>query len=205
MRGVAIYFTSRLCSFGAREVHLSISKEINFRCLKGTLVQYPPEVQIIADAITSLPGVTDCICRPRPLEDFKPSDLSLPGDFGDLPQAAIIRTGGGRAKEVLFQTEVILNRSPGAWLTIEFLAWWARDWGRSGHEIQMRPMALPPMGTEIQLGNTLSFLIEYFLLETDDSYEDTLAIAAEMGTSIAQAFEYYQECFESPVAFEEGP
>lgn len=98
----------------------------------------------------------------------------------------------------MIQTEVFLDRSPGAWLSLEFLAWWVRDWGRSGHEIQMRPMALPPKAFDVQLGRTLKFFIEYFVIDDGDSFEKTLAIVAEMGESIAENFAIYRECFEKP-------
>ena len=65
----------------------------------------------------------------------------------------------------------------------------------------MRPMALPPKAYEIQLGRTLKFFIEYFVLEDGDSYDKTLAIAEEMGKSIAENFEEYRECFEKPAEF----
>jgi hypothetical protein len=161
----------------------------------------PPQVQTLVDAISALPGVAACFCGPKPLGEFDPSHLSLPGEFGDLPQAAMLRTGGGREREVLIQTEVIFDRSPEAWLSIEFLAWWVRDWGRSGHEIQMRPMALPPKAYDIQLGRTLKFFIEYFVIEEGDSYDKTLRVAAEMGESIAASSELYQECFKTPAEF----
>lgn len=161
----------------------------------------PPQVQSLADSISALPRVAACFCRPRPLAQIEPSDLSLPGDFGDLPQAIIRRTDGGRNNEVLLQVEVILDRSSEAWLSIEFLAWWVRDWGRSGHDIQMRPMALPPKAFEIQLGRTLKFFIEYFLVEDGESYEKTLATAGAMGESIAKNFEQYRDCFEHPAEF----
>ena len=164
-------------------------------------MELPPQVQSLVNAISVLPGVAGCFCRPRPLAQFEVSHLSLPGEFGDLPQAIIMRTGGGRKNEVMIQVEVILDRSPGAWLSIEFLAWWVRDWGRSGHEIQMRPMALPPKAYEIQLGCTLKFFIEYFVIEDGDSYDKTLAVAAEMGKSIAENFEQYRACFENPAEF----
>jgi hypothetical protein len=135
------------------------------------------------------------------LAEFKPEHLSLPGEFGDLPQAVIRRTNGGREKEVMLQAEVILDRSAEAWLSIEFLAWWVRDWGRSGRDIQMRPMALPPKAYEIQLGRTLKFFIEYFVLEEDDSFGKTLEVAAEMGESIAENYRDYRECFEKPAEF----
>ena len=96
---------------------------------------------------------------------------------------------------------MILDRSPQAWLTIEFLAWWVRDWGRAGHQIQMRPMALPPKAYEIQLGRTLKFFIEYFVIEEGVSYAGTLQIAGQMGESIAENVESYKECFENPAVF----
>jgi hypothetical protein len=162
----------------------------------------PPQVQTLVNAVSALPGVAGCFCRPRPLGPIEVSNLSLPGEFGDLPQAIVMRTNGGRESEVMIQVEVILDRSPGAWLSIEFLAWWVRDWGRSGHEIQMRPMALPPKAYQIQLGRTLKFFIEYFVIEPGESLDKTLAIISEMGESIAENFLHYRECFDNPAKFE---
>jgi hypothetical protein len=164
-------------------------------------MELPPQVQRLVEAVSALPGVAGCFCNPKPLAGIDISDLSLPGEFGDLPQAAIMRTNGGRANEVMIQVEVILDRSPDAWLSLEFLAWWVRDWGRSGHEIQMRPMALPPKAYEIQLGRTLKFFIEYFVTEEADSYDKTLEVAGEMGESIASSFKLYEECFRNPAKF----
>ena len=155
----------------------------------------------MTDAISSLPGVAGCFCGPRPLADIGVAELSLPGEFADLPQVAIKRTNGGRENEVMIQTEVIFDRSPGAWLSIEFLAWWVRDWARSGHEIQMRPMALPPKAYEVQLGRTLKFFIEYFVIEDGDSYDNTLQAAGEMAESIVDSVEQYKECFENSAEF----
>lgn len=101
----------------------------------------------------------------------------------------------------MLQTEVIFDRSPEAWLSLEFLAWWVRDWGRSRHDIQMRPMALPPRVQNIQLGRMLKFFIEYFVIEEGESYDNTLAVAGDMAKSIAQCFDLYSDCFENPVEF----
>ena len=164
-------------------------------------MELPAQVQSLVDAISELPGVAGCFCRPKPLAEVEVDHLSLPGEFGDLPQAIIMRTDGGRENEVMIQAEVIFDRSPEAWLSLEFLAWWVRDWGRSGHEIQMRPMALPPKTYEIQLGRMLKFFIEYFVVEDGDSYDKTLAVSGEMGESIAKNFELYAECFATPAEF----
>ena len=165
-------------------------------------MQYPPQVQQLVDAISALPGVAGCFCSPKPLEDIGPDDLSLPGEFGDLPQVAVRRTNGGIENEVMIQTEVIFDRSPEAWVSLEFLAWWVRDWGRSGHNIQMRPMALPPKAYEVQLGRTLKFFIEYFLIEETENYATTLGVAAEMAESIVENVQDYADCFENPAPFE---
>ena len=77
-------------------------------------LELPNEVQALVDAISALPGVVGCFCGPKLLSQFELSNLSLPGEFGDLPQAILRRTGGGRDKEVMIQTEVILDRSPEA-------------------------------------------------------------------------------------------
>ena len=162
---------------------------------------YPSQVQQLIDSISRLPGVVGCFCSLEGLDGVEPGHLSLPGEFGDLPQVAIHRTGGGRTNEVMIQTEVILDRSPQAWLTLEFLAWWVRDWARSGYEIQMRPMALPPKAHEIQLGRTLKFFIEDFLIEDGEQFDKSLEAAAAMGDSITSNFEDYDECFQNPAEF----
>jgi hypothetical protein len=164
-------------------------------------MELPPQVQTLVDAISALPGVAGCFCFVKPLAGIESSSLSLPGEFGELPQAAIMRTNCGRENVILFQTEVIFDRSPEAGVSLEFLAWWVRDWARSGYEIQMRPTALPPKAYEIQLGRTLKFFIEMFLIEDGDSYGKTLKMANEMGESIASNFEDYGECFANPADF----
>ncbi len=164
-------------------------------------MEFPSQVQKLVDAISALPGVVACFCSPKPLAGINVGDLSLPGEFANLPQVALMRTDGGLNHEVMVQTEVIFERSSEAWLSLEFLAWWVRDWGRSGHQIQMRPMALPPKGYDIQLGRTLKFFIEYFLIEDGDHYEKTLIAVDQMGQSIASSFEIYAECFSNPVEF----
>ncbi len=64
----------------------------------------------------------------------------------------------------------------------------------------MRPMALPRRLTRLAWAHSQVFL-EYFVIEEGDSYDKTLAIVAEMGESIAESFEQYQECFENPAVF----
>jgi len=102
----------------------------------------PAQVQGLTDSISALPGVAGCFRHPKPLMKVLLSHFSFPGEFGDLPQVAIRRTNGGLKNEVMIQTEIIFDRSAEAWISLEFLAWWVRDWARSGHQIQMRLLAL---------------------------------------------------------------
>lgn len=162
----------------------------------------PTQVQTLVSAISDLPGVAACFCGPKQLEGVDARCLSFPGEFGDLPQVAILRTDGGLENEVMIQTEVIFERNSDAWISLEFLAWWVRDWARSGHQIQMRPTALPPKAYEIQLGRMLKFFIEYFLIDPSESYERTLEVAQEMGESITDARKSYSDCFANPAKFE---
>lgn len=164
-------------------------------------MEFPPQVQALIDAVRALPGVAGCFCSPKPIPPGETRYLSLPGELAEFPQVAIRRTDGGLPNEVLIQTEVIFERSADGWVSLEFLAWWVRDWARSGHQIQMRPTALPPKAYEIQLGRTLKFFIEYFVIEAGDSYDKSLEVAGEMGESIADSFQSYAECFDSPAEF----
>lgn len=164
-------------------------------------MELPAQVQTLVDAVQALPGVAGCFCSPKPIPAGEIRYLSLPGEFAEFPQVAIRRTDGGLPNEILIQTEIIFDRSAQAWISLEFLAWWVRDWARSGHQIQMRPTALPPKAYEIQLGRTLKFFIEYFVIEPGESYDKSLQVAEEMGHSIADSFRCYAECFDSPAEF----
>lgn len=164
-------------------------------------MDYPPQVQSLIDAISALPGIAGCFCGPVPLEGTEVDHLSLPGEFGDLPQVAIMRTDGGRPREVMVRIEVVFDRTSDGWLSLEFLAWWVRDWARSGHQIQMRPTAMPPKAHTIQLGRMLKFFIEYFLVEESDTYDNTLSVVEEMAESIRSSLETYRECFENSAEF----
>ena len=162
------------------------------------MAELPPPVQRLMDVIHNLPGVLDVGIYPKSLDGTEVSDLSLPGEFGDLPQVAIMRTEGGRPNEQMVIVDISFQRTAEAWLTLEFLSWWVRDSARSGDEIQLRCTALPPKAYEIQLGRTLKILIEHFFVDESEDWSKGLAIVQEMAESIQFSFELYAECFESP-------
>lgn len=167
------------------------------------MTEGPQEVLKLMALLEGLPGVREALVIPKSLDGVSPSDLSLPGEFGDLPQVAIMRTDGGRTGETLICCQLHFDRSADAMLTIEFLAWWVRDWARSGHMIQMRANALPPRAHEIQFGRTLNFLIEYFLINEGDDNSKLLETVGEMAESLESSIAEYEDCFDNPVDFEE--
>jgi hypothetical protein len=69
-------------------------------------------------------------------------------------------------------------------LTLEFLAWWVRDLSRSGDQIQLRPMAIPPKAYDVQLGRTLKFIIDHFIICPDDGNDAALQMMQERADSL---------------------
>jgi Sel1 repeat len=160
--------------------------------------QYPEAVQALHDAIDRLPGVTGIDLGIRRLDDVSEQALSLPGEFGDLPHLAIRRTKGGLADEVLVTAEVRLEQSFAGWIALEFLAWWVRDLSRSGHWVQMRPLALPPIAYGTQLGRTLKFAIEFFFINLEASNDPVLVQIAGHATSLNRNIDDYAPAIDRP-------
>jgi hypothetical protein len=126
----------------------------------------------------------------KSLERFGPETYSLPGEFGDMPHALLRRSNGGLPNEAWANTEITLTRDGAGWLTLEFLAWWVRDQSRGGELIQMRPMALPPKGFDVQLGRTLKFIIDHFAVCPDDP-TPMLQLLESRGAELSQAIDIY--------------
>jgi hypothetical protein len=132
------------------------------------------QIERLNRVLRTLPGVEEFDADHTPLEDFDLALLSLV-DFGDLPHAAIRRTNGGLPGEALGQVFVRLSPTLDSWRTLEFISWQVRDWSRAGRNIQMRPRALPPVaGERIQLGSTLSVIIDFFVTGLDSDPESLL-------------------------------
>lgn len=130
--------------------------------------EYPDEVDAFHAVLNTLPGVVDVGTGVDDLSEFPVDSFSLPGEMGDLPHALLRRTSGGLPDEAWAHTEVVFDKSTEAWLSLEFLAWWVRDQSRGGEEIQLRALALPPRAREVQLGQTLTFVIDQFAICPED-------------------------------------
>lgn len=116
----------------------------------------PPEVQKLHSAIDSIPGVTDVLVGKADLSDLQASDLSLV-PYGDLPLGSLRRTKGGLASEVLVSVSFGITRDEQGLRALEFISWWVRDAARGTEPIQIRSLALPPIGE--QFGTSLRFTI----------------------------------------------
>lgn len=167
--------------------------------------EYPPQVERLKQAVLSLPGAAACEIGLKSLDQFSPDDLSLPGDFADLPQVAIYRTGGGKEGEMIVQVEVMFKQSYLGWVALEFLAWWVRDQARSGEAMQLRALALPPKAYDRQLGRTLKFILEVFLANPEGDMSLILAKTDALAEDIEESIEMYREEIDNPVTQADAP
>ena len=150
----------------------------------------PEPVRRLTKALESLAGVREVDIGLRALDGIGLRELSLPGEFGDLPHATIRRTGGGLPGESLVTAEIRFTQDHTGWVALEFLAWWVRDLSRSGEIVQMRPLALPPVAYGTQLGRTLRCVIELFAVAPDGDPEPILAKVAELADSLEAKLTY---------------
>jgi len=102
------------------------------------------------------------------------------------------RTSGGLDQEALIQFEFYVKPTPQGWRTLEFIAWFVRDQGRGGRQIQLRPYALPPqVGQNIQLGHTLRWHIDLFCPNSGADLSPELAQIHEIATTLSAAVDIY--------------
>jgi hypothetical protein len=152
---------------------------------------YPPQVETLHAALRRLVAVGEVRTGLKNLAEYEPRTYSFPGEFGDLPHALLRQTGGGLVGEMWANTEFELSRDEAGWLTLEFLAWWVRDLSRSGRQIQLRPMALPPRAYEVQLGRTLKFIIDRFVVCPGDDITPVLVELQDRGESLSGNIDDY--------------
>jgi hypothetical protein len=154
--------------------------------------QYPPEVEAFHAALKRLAAVDQVDTGLKSLAQFGPETYSMPGEFGDIPHALLRRSNGGLPNEAWANTEITLTRDEAGWLTLEFLAWWVRDQSRGGELIQMRALALPPKGREVQLGRTLKFVIDHFAVCPDEA-SPMLRLFKARAADLSQSIDLYAD------------
>jgi hypothetical protein len=160
---------------------------------------YPEPVQRMHDTIAALPGVRSVELGIQRIEETSVHALSLPGEFADLPHVAIRRTKGGLKDETLVTATIVFDPSREGWVALEFLAWWVRDQSRAGEQVQLRALALPPVGYATQLGRTLKFVVEWFFIDGSEDGEPILKKMGKLAESLASNRSDYEQALANPV------
>jgi len=168
------------------------------------MTKLPDQVEAFHKAMRRLVAVKEVTTGLKNLTAYTPDTYSFPGEFGDLPHALLRRTGGGLENEAWANTEFELSGDEPGWLTLEFLAWWVRDLSRSGEQIQLRPMALPPKAYEVQLGRTLKFILDHFVICDGDSNDPALRMMQELADSLDTSIDLYAEVLGKLACSREG-
>lgn len=156
---------------------------------------YPIEIEAFHQALQQLKGIQDVCSGMDVLNGLQVEELSLP-DYAHLPLAALLRTNGSLAGELIIQFEFTIDKSPESLVSLEFLSWFVRDQSRNKKQIQLCPFALPPQtAAGRQLGSTLKFHIDCFFVEAGDSPQPVLDKIADMATSL----KLFSKLYEIPV------
>lgn len=156
-------------------------------------IAYLQEVHALHDALKRLPGVIDVGSDIDNLQALTAADLAQV-TYGHLPHAALRRTDGGLADEVLVQIQFRIEQSAAGWRSLEFLAWFIRDEARSGEFLQLRPFALSPMIDGVtRLGQTLGFHIDLFCEQTGGDLVPVLSKVADLSRDLNTAIDMYAD------------
>jgi len=160
----------------------------------------PPE-QVIAleSAFRSVPGISEASVEKHyySKEDLiKLEELNFGGKYADLPIAMLKRSEGNPQNEVLIVVEFRIEMKEQGLKALEFLSWWVRDQSRSGENLQIRTIGLPPMaGDKIQLGNTLRFWFEAYIVTESEDIKLVLAEMGKLANSINENLKFYEKAF----------
>jgi hypothetical protein len=151
----------------------------------------PAEVQELRRTLVRLPGVVEVGIQPTSLVGLDVGLLSR-SEMADLPSGALRRTGGGLPGETVIQVWIKMDKRPESWITLEFLAWYVRDSCRAGDVAQMRVRGLPPrVADQVQAGETLLFVIEWFVIHPDGDVESLLRRIREEAGSLDRSMSVY--------------
>jgi hypothetical protein len=147
----------------------------------------PPEVQKLQQAVESIPGITDAAVGKAHLADIPEADFGLL-PYGDLPLGVLRRTKGGLDHEVVIAINFGISADVKGLKALEFISWWVRDAARGAEPIQVRSLALPPVGDQ---SGTLRFNIDYFHVDPDEDLDRLLARLAELAEDLESAKRLY--------------
>lgn len=152
---------------------------------------YPVEVEAFQQTIGKLKGMASVESGVENLEGVESEALG-DIDCSHLPHAALLRTRGGLAGEILCQVEFVIDRTSDGLDALAFLAWFIRDQARGGTKVQLRPFALPPESPQgRQLGTSLKFHIDLFQDGITETLDPLFATLKEMTKVLELAIALY--------------
>jgi hypothetical protein len=156
----------------------------------------PAEVRQLSTTVESINGVKDVEVRRTLLDGLAIEDLMLPGPTADLPIAAIRRTSGGLPNENLISVFFSIDRNEAGLKALEFFSWWVRDQSRGGENVQIRSIGLPPIIQDRkQLGSTLRFSVDFFLVQPDQDMHKLLRAVGAKADALAESIQYCKAAF----------
>lgn len=159
----------------------------------------PPQVQALENSFKNIPGIEDADVGKHYYseKDVKQlNEIQFAAEYADLPIAMLRRTSGNLDKELLINVAFKIERNEKGLKALEFLSWWVRDISRSGENAQIRSIGLPPIaGKKIQLGNTLRFWFEAYIVTEEEDISLVLNKMGELSESLNDGFSVYKSAF----------
>lgn len=161
--------------------------------------ELPSEVVALEKSFRSVPGIKSVEVGKH---YFSKDDITLlskiyfSGEYADLPIAMYRRSGGNLKNEILINVAFDIEPNTTGLKALEFLSWWVRDLSKSGDNVQIRTIGLPPIsGETVQLGNTLSFWFEAYITTEREDMALVLDEVAELSNSLNSSFNMYKSAF----------
>lgn len=159
----------------------------------------PAEVVALENAFKSVPGTIEVNVGKHQYSKKEIEMLTetyFTGQFADLPIAMLKRSEGNLENELLIVVEFRIEKNERGLKALEFLSWWVRDLSRSGDNVQIRSIGLPPeAGDTIQLGHTLRFWFEAYIVTKEPDMSLVLAQMEKFASSLNNGFSSYKKAF----------
>jgi hypothetical protein len=160
----------------------------------------PQQIINFEKAFKSVPGVQKVEIGKHfyPKNDvIKLDEVYFGGQYADLPIAMLRRTGGNLDKELLISVEFTIEANKRGLNALEFLSWWVRDLSRSGDNVQIRSIGLPPIaGENIQIGSTLRFWFEAYIVTEREDISLVVAEVSNLAESLVESKKLYEPAFQ---------
>lgn len=159
----------------------------------------PKEIGDLEAEFTTIPGITSAFVSKHHFSKEEITSLEevyFGGAYADLPIAMYKRSGGNLKNEILIFVEFTIEKNEKGFNALEYLSWWARDLSRSGDNVQIRSIGLPPIiGDKTQLGSTLKFWFEAYIVTEKEEMPLVLAKVSDLAASLERANKLYANAF----------